>query len=395
MTSLSPRPSSRRKHDIPQTPPPVALKVQRRKYAKNAVEELELRRRIGNDGAAARYIMECTEVFMHDQHICQVYELHGRDTDVLLKRGPLPMDDVKIMTRQILQSLMLMHSRGLVHSDIKPGNVLWCELKKEARLIDFGNAASVLKTGSAIGTQEYCPPEMLVGNPMGPAVDLWALGCTVFQWVTGECLFDPWEVCRQKYEEFSDDDDDDESPESSTPDDDDLEEEREQLPPGTVLQGKYKLLHEIGRGKCATVWSAEMLHELPLNHPMPSAEEARAITTRFRPEKPAKEGYDIYEVVIGYEHLLLMQQLLGRIPDDLARSGRFHHLFYNPDGGLRFDPEITPASLLRIFVEKHGFTHDAAAGFEAFLLGLLQFEPGKRLTAEEALRNGWLAGTSS
>lgn len=393
MPAVSAPPSAPGKTRALKQLPGVALKVQRRKYASHAFDEIELRRRVGRDDAASRYIMECAEVFLHDQHICQVFELHGRDTSFQLKHGRFPMADVKILTRHVLQALKLMHARGLVHSDIKPGNILWCAEKREARVIDFGNAASVLKTGSAIGTKEYCPPEMLLGNPMGPAVDLWALGCTVFEWLTGAKLFDPWEACQEKYQEFDPDDGD--GTESAAPDEDDLEEEREQLPSGTVLAGKYRLQKEIGRGKCATVWRAEMLHKHPLGHPLPAAEEARAIALKFRPVKPASKGYNIYKVVLGYEHLLLMQQLLGKLPENLSLSGGFRHLFYNPDGRLRFDPEITSTSLLRIFVEKHGFTHDAAAGFESFLLGLLQFEPGRRLTAEEALRNEWLAETAS
>ncbi|MCE9520307.1 MAG: protein kinase [Verrucomicrobia bacterium] len=386
MPALASRPS---KTSSPPTLPQVALKVQRRKYATNAVDELELRQRIGHESADSRLIMECAEVFMHDQHICQVYELHGRDTKYFLERKPFSVADVKTLTRQVLRALKVMHERGLVHSDIKPGNVLWCEEKKEARLIDFGNAAAVLKTGSSIGTREYCPPEMLLGNPMDSAVDLWALGCTVFEWLTGACLFDPWEVCHQKYQEFDSADDDDSD--SSTPDEDDVEEEREQLPAGVVLEGKYRLLKEIGRGKCATVWTAELLHDEPLGHPMPVAEDAKSIAKKFRPDKPATKGYNIYEVVMGYEHLLLIQQLLGKLPDDIALNGRFQHLFYDAEGKLRFDSEITSISLRGMLTEKHGFTHDDASEIETFLLGLFQYEPGRRLTVEETLRSAWLA----
>lgn len=368
--------------------PEVVVKVQRRKYATNAVDELELRRRIGSDEPDSRLITECVETFTHDGHICQVYESHGRDTDFFLKRGPLPLADVKTLTRQVLRAVKLIHARGLIHADIKPGNVLWCERRREARVIDLGNAAARLKTGSAIGTREYCPPEMLVGNELTPAVDLWALGCSVFEWLTGDCLFKPWEVCSQKYTEFDDEDDD---AESAGPDEDDLEEEREQLPAGMVLAGKYRLQEEIGRGKCATVWTAEALHEEPLREPLPAREEARAIAAPFRKPKEAPKGYNIYEVVLGYEHFLLMQQLLGKFPDSLARSGRFHDLFYDANGSLRFEPEIQPVSLSQVLAEKHGFARELALDTEAFLLGLLQFEPALRMTAEEALTSPWLA----
>ncbi len=368
-------------------PEPVALKVQRRKYANNAIDELELRARIGTDDEASRFVLECAEVFTHDQHICQVYELHGSDTHELIKSGPLPIEDVRLMTRQVLHGLKLMHATDLIHTDIKPGNVLWCSRKREARLIDFGNAAAALKKGSSIGTREYCPPEMLLGNPMEKSADLWALGCTVFEWLTGEALFDPWEVCHQKYEEFSSDDDDEES---STPDEDDLEEEREQLPRGTVLAGKYRLIEEIGRGKCATVWKAEPLHEKPLQEPMPTREDARIIAAEHRKSKPAATGYDIYEVVQGYEHFLLMQELLGPYPEKLALSASFRHIFYNEAGALRFHPEGRRQPLSEILSTKYGIAEGDAKEIEAFLLGLLQFDPTHRMTADEALRSEWL-----
>ena len=365
----------------------VALKVQRRKYAKNAIDELELRALIGHDDEASRFVLECAEVFTHDQHICQVYELHGRDTHDILKTGPMSMEDVRLMTRQVLQGLRLMHAAELIHTDIKPGNVLWCARKRETRLIDFGNAAPKLMKGASIGTQEYCPPEMLLGNPLGKPVDLWALGCTVFEWLTGDALFDPWEVCVQKYEEFSSADDDEKS---SVTDDDDLDEEREQLPRGTVLAGKYRLLEEIGRGKCATVWKAELLHDQPLQEPMPTREDARVIMAEHRRSKPAVEGYDTFEVVQGYEHFLLMQELLGPYPDKLAETASFRHIFYNENGALRFQPGSRSPSLSVRLIAKNGLAENAAREAEAFLLGLLQFDPEHRMTAEEALRSEWL-----
>ena len=364
----------------------VALKVQRRKYANNAIDELELRARIGSGDEASRFVLECAEVFTHDQHICQVYELHGSDTHALVKSGPLPKEDVRLMTTQVLHGLRLMHAADIIHTDVKPGNVLWCAHKREARLIDFGNAASTLEKGSAIGTREYCPPEMLLGNPMRKSADLWSLGCTVFEWLTGEVLFDPWEVCHQKYEEFSDESDD----ESSEPDEDDQEEEREQLPRDTVLAGKYRLIEEIGRGKCATVWKAEPLHDEPLREPMPTREDARVITAEHRKPQPKPTGYNVYEVVQGYEHFLLMQELLGPYPDQLAETASFRHIFYNEEGTLRFQPGSRSQTLSERFITKYGFAEDAAREVEAFLLGLLQFDPNHRMTAEEALRSGWL-----
>jgi serine/threonine protein kinase len=96
-----------------------------------------------------------------------------------------------------LAALTFLHRRGLIHTDIKPRNLLWCSSKQEIRVIDFDNADSHIRTGQPIATWAYSPPEMLIGTPMNWAVDMWSLGCTLFELLTGELLFDPWGICEQ------------------------------------------------------------------------------------------------------------------------------------------------------------------------------------------------------
>ena len=367
----------------------VAIKVQRRKYAADALNEIAIHRRIDRAQPGSRYIVRLLETFFHDGHVCQVHELHGREAGTFTE--PLPIDDVKRLTRQLLEALTLLHADGLAHTDVKPRNILWCAQKQEARLIDLGNADSRLTIGEAIATREYCPPEMFVGNPMASPVDLWSLACTVFELLTGDLLFNPWAVCQEKYIEFETSDDEEED---SSPSEDDTDDDREQLEPEAVLAGKYRLLESLGRGKFGAVWEAEVLHTEPLDAPMPSLEEAREMGRAARRPKPPSTGYDIYEVVLNYEHFVLMQKRLGPFPDHLAQQGKYHHILYGPDGKLRFHPDLIPNPIRDSLVSDYHFDLQTAREIEAFLLPLLQLDPEKRPTALAALHSPWLRGVS-
>src|SRR5262245_38642877 len=81
--------------------PRVAIKVQRRKYSTAALDEIQIHGRIDRTAPESRYIVGFYGALMHDSHVCQAYELHGRESCGILKSGPLPISDVKILTRQI------------------------------------------------------------------------------------------------------------------------------------------------------------------------------------------------------------------------------------------------------------------------------------------------------
>ncbi|XP_048477211.1 striated muscle preferentially expressed protein kinase-like, partial [Rhincodon typus] len=93
-------------------------------------------------------------------------------------------DDVVSYILQILQGLEYLHSRHIVHLDIKPDNVIVTYLNV-VKLVDFGSAhffnATVPKPlGHRVGTQEYMSPEMLKGDPIGPPADIWGLGVLIY-----------------------------------------------------------------------------------------------------------------------------------------------------------------------------------------------------------------------
>ena len=121
----------------------------------------------------------------------------------------LPMHLVKKITKQLLEAIRDIHSKNIIHTDIKPENILLTRRLKRIkldkdiniRLSDFGTAHTTAdKCEFGIGTLEYSPPETLIGLPYGKSADIWSIGCIVFELITGHCLFD---YCRY-WDEASD-----------------------------------------------------------------------------------------------------------------------------------------------------------------------------------------------
>ncbi|MEU6301603.1 serine/threonine-protein kinase [Streptomyces chartreusis] len=116
-------------------------------------------------------------------------------SDVLKQRGPLPPAEAARIGRAMASALRAAHDAGVLHRDVKPGNVL---LGDGGRIVltDFGIAmesgtSSLTKPGELIGSIRYLAPERLKGaHPeTGPASDLWALGATLYQAVEGRDPF--------------------------------------------------------------------------------------------------------------------------------------------------------------------------------------------------------------
>jgi Tol biopolymer transport system component len=176
--------------------------------------------------ARARFEREARAVSsLNHPHICTLYDVgreNGVDFLVLeriegetlaarLARGPLPADQVLRLGTQIADALERAHRSGLVHRDLKPGNVMIA--KNGAKLMDFGlarptgrasrtgagslaptvspsEAKPVTAKGTVVGTFQYMAPEVLEGGEADPRSDLWALGCVLYEMATGKRAFE-------------------------------------------------------------------------------------------------------------------------------------------------------------------------------------------------------------
>jgi serine/threonine protein kinase len=106
-----------------------------------------------------------------------------------LAGGPLPIDDAVAVVTAIAAGLAEAHRRGVIHRDVKPGNVV-CGEDGQPRLVDFGIArasdlTTMTKADAVLGTAAYLAPEQALGDELGPATDVYALGCVLFELLTG------------------------------------------------------------------------------------------------------------------------------------------------------------------------------------------------------------------
>jgi len=122
----------------------------------------------------------------------------GPDLGTLIDRQQrLAPERVVLIGMQLAQALQAVHDAGLVHRDVKPSNVLVRDIggRDHAYLTDFGIAKApaaqdgLTRTGSVIGTPGYLSPEQIRGQQPGSRSDLYALGCIIFEALTGQRPF--------------------------------------------------------------------------------------------------------------------------------------------------------------------------------------------------------------
>ncbi|MEW5849431.1 MAG: serine/threonine-protein kinase [Myxococcota bacterium] len=107
----------------------------------------------------------------------------------IVRGGPMPPDEAERLARDILDILAATHAAGIVHRDLKPQNI---RITPEGKvyLLDFGSArlcaaSELTATGTTVGTPEYMAPELFAGAAYDPRVDIYGLGATLFECLTG------------------------------------------------------------------------------------------------------------------------------------------------------------------------------------------------------------------
>lgn len=119
--------------------------------------------------------------------------------------GPIPEEKAVQLFVQILDGLEYAHQRNVVHRDIKPGNFIVTN-DGRVKILDFGIAkilsakdGGLTKTGAKIGTIPYMSPEQVQGHKVNHLTDIYSLGVTLFEMLTGQCPYNPhtqsdWEI---------------------------------------------------------------------------------------------------------------------------------------------------------------------------------------------------------
>jgi hypothetical protein len=180
----------------------VAVKEVQLPPSLNDEEREAIRARVMREARAAARLNHPNVVTLYDvvreeERTFIVMELVEAPTlaEVVRDRGPLPAAEVAAIGLQLLDALRAAHQVGIVHRDVKPGNVMVPPGEGGAKLADFGIASlagdpQLTSTGLVLGSPAYMAPEQANGQLSGPPVDLWALGATMYFAVEGEPPFE-------------------------------------------------------------------------------------------------------------------------------------------------------------------------------------------------------------
>jgi eukaryotic-like serine/threonine-protein kinase len=175
---------------------PVALKMI---LAGQLASEADVKRFHLEAEAAANLdhpgIVPIYEIGEHQgQHFFSMGFVEGTSLAAKVADGPLPPSEAASLTRQVAEAMHYAHDKGVIHRDLKPGNVL-LDSQGRPKVTDFGLAkklqsdSGLTQTGQVMGTPSYMPPEQAEGKEVGPLADVYALGAVLYCLLTGRPPF--------------------------------------------------------------------------------------------------------------------------------------------------------------------------------------------------------------
>jgi dual-specificity kinase len=196
----------------------VAIKIVRglQKYREAAMIEVDVLRKVGKYDRNGTRCVQMREWFDYRNHTCIVFEKLGPSLYDFLRKNnysPFPIDLVREVGRQLLESVAYMHELKLVHTDLKPENILFvssdyvkapdCKGMKGSpddfkrlpkssaiKLIDFGSTTFEDQDHtSVVSTRHYRAPEVILGLGWNHPCDIWSVGCILVELCSGETLF--------------------------------------------------------------------------------------------------------------------------------------------------------------------------------------------------------------
>ncbi|KAI0823829.1 kinase-like protein [Trametes gibbosa] len=176
----------------------VAIKIVRCQESmyKAGLKEAQILNKIKQaDPEDKKHIVRLERTFEHRGHLCLVFESMSMNLrDVVKRFGKdvgLNIRAVRAYAHQLFLSLSLLRKCNIMHADIKPDNILVNDPKTLLKLCDLGSASDASENDITpyLVSRFYRAPEIIMGHPYDPAIDVWSVGCTLYELYTGKILF--------------------------------------------------------------------------------------------------------------------------------------------------------------------------------------------------------------
>lgn len=175
----------------------VAVKIIRNKkrFHQQALVEVNILQKLKEWDPDRKYsVVKFTQSFYFRGHLCISTELLGMNLYEFIKAHNFKGFSLRLVrqfTKQMLSTLVLLHSKKVIHCDLKPENVLIAHpLRSEIKVIDFGSSCfENEKVYTYIQSRFYRSPEVILGMSYGMAIDMWSLGCILAELFTGYPIF--------------------------------------------------------------------------------------------------------------------------------------------------------------------------------------------------------------
>lgn len=176
----------------------VAIKIIRNNETmrKAGLKEIEILQKLSHaDPEDKKHLIRLERFFDHKGHLCMVFEnLSINLREVLKKFGRdvgINLKAVRAYAQQMFLGLSLLRKCNILHADLKPDNVLVNESRNMLKICDLGSAsdASENEITQYLVSRFYRAPEIILGMPYDFGIDVWSIGCTLFELYTGKILF--------------------------------------------------------------------------------------------------------------------------------------------------------------------------------------------------------------
>ena len=180
------------------TKQPVAIKIVRNNETmrKAGIKEIDILKDLtANDPDDRKHLIRLLRSFDHKSHLCMVFEsLSLNLREVLKKFGRdigINLKAIRAYSQQLFLGLSLMKKCQYLHADLKPDNILVNENRNLVKICDLGSASPITENATApyLVSRFYRAPEVILGIPYDYGIDMWSVGCTLFELYTGKILF--------------------------------------------------------------------------------------------------------------------------------------------------------------------------------------------------------------